>query len=50
MNIALILAGLFLSLIIAFIAGMVFLPELFGISKKSKPAEEESEDKDKDKL
>lgn len=45
MNIALILAGLFLSLIIAFIAGMVFLPELFGLSKKSKPDEEGSEDK-----
>ncbi len=44
MNIALILGGLFLALIIAFIAGMVFLPELFGISKKTKPEEEESRD------
>lgn len=44
MNIALILGGLFLALVIAFIAGMVFLPELFGISKKTKPEEEESQD------
>jgi uncharacterized membrane protein len=43
-NIALLLGGFFLSLIIAFIAGMVFLPELFGISKKTKPEQGEGED------
>ncbi|MBK8201681.1 MAG: hypothetical protein IPK68_04955 [Bdellovibrionales bacterium] len=45
MNIALILGGLFFALIIAFVAGMIFLPELFGISKKEKPEEKEAEDK-----
>lgn len=45
MNIALVLGGLFFALIIAFVAGMVLLPELFGISKKTGPEEKESEDK-----
>lgn len=47
MNIALILAGFFFALIIAFVAGMVFLPELFGISKKTGPEEKGLEDKHK---
>jgi hypothetical protein len=33
MNISLVLGGFFFLIIIAFIAGMFFLPELFGISK-----------------
>jgi len=45
MNMAFILGGLFIFIIIAFVTGMFFLPELFGISKNTESDTNMDDDK-----
>lgn len=45
MNLTFILVGLIVFIIVTFVAGMFFLPELFGISKKAESDTASSDNK-----